>query len=107
MKKAFISIAILFALISIVFTVLPMGTLAIIPIAITLIFGFLGFRNSEGIPMHISRLALFAGGLMLLIVIGKEIFIKDEVVVDQQFEQKKAAGEKEDVKQLEELEGLE
>jgi EamA domain-containing membrane protein RarD len=107
MKKAFLAIAILFALISIVFTVLPMGTLAVVPIAITLIFGYLGFRKSEGIPMHISRLTLFAAGLMLLIVIGKEIFIKDDIVVDQQFEQKKADAKKEDVKQLEELEGLE
>ena len=107
MKKVFIVLGVLFALISVIFTVLPLGTLAIIPIVPALFFGFLGFRNSYGKQMYISRLAILVAGLMLVIVIGKELLIKDEVIADEQFEQTKADSEKETVKELEEIEGLE
>jgi phosphoglycerol transferase MdoB-like AlkP superfamily enzyme len=107
MRKVFIIIAVVFAIISIVFTFLPLGTLAIIPIIPTLLFGFLAFRGAEGKQWHAARLLLIIGGLTLLIVIGKEIFIKDEVIADKQFEAKKIESEKETKKELEELEGLE
>ncbi len=106
-KKIFTGLAVFFALISIVFTVLPLGTLAIIPIAPAIVFGFLAFRKSTGKVMHISRLALLVSALMLLIVIGKELFVTEEVAADKQFEQKKIDSEKQAKKELEELEGLE
>lgn len=107
MKKIYIGFALLFCLASIVFTVLPMGTIAFLPIALSIVFGFLALRNSDGRLLHASRLILFVSGSMLLIVVGKQIFIKDEIAADKQFEAKKAESEKETAKELEELEGLE
>jgi uncharacterized membrane protein YtjA (UPF0391 family) len=107
MKKVFIALAILFTILSVIFTVLPLGTLAIIPIIPALLFAFLGFRNAEGKPKQVSRVIMMIAGVLLLVVIGREIFVKDEIEVDTQFEQKKAASEKETAKELEELEGLE
>ena len=106
-RKIFIGIAVFFAVISIVSTILPLDTLAILPIIPTAFFAFLAFRKSEGKQWHASRLLLIISGLLLVVVIGKQLFIKDEVEVDRQFEQKKVQSEKEDLKQLEELEGLE
>jgi len=107
MKKLFLILALLFCLIAIVFTVLPTGTFALLPIVPALLFSFLTFRKSEGKMFHASRLILFVSAAMLLIVIAKEVLIQDEVVADKQFEQKKIESEKETVKELEELEGLE
>jgi hypothetical protein len=41
--------------------------------------------------------------ITFLVVIGKDVFVKDEVKVDQQFEQKKIESQKEDMKDLEGL----
>jgi hypothetical protein len=106
-RKIFIGIAVFFAVTSIVSTILPLDTLAILPIIATALFAFLAYRNSEGKEWHASRLLLIVSGLLLVIVIGKQLLIKDEVEVDKQFEQQKAQSEKEDLQQLEELEGLE
>lgn len=106
-RKIFIGIAVFFALLSIVFTILPLDTLAIVPIVPTAVFAFLAFRNSEGKQWHASRLLLVISGLLFLVVIGKHFLISDEVEIDQQFEQKKVQSEKETAKELEELEGLE
>ncbi len=106
-KKIFIGIAVFFALVSIVFTILPLDTLAILPIIPTAIFAFLAFRNSSGRQWHASRLLLIVSGLLFVVVIGKQLFATNEVETDRQFEQKKIQSEKETKKELEELEGLE
>jgi hypothetical protein len=106
-RKIFIGIAVFFAVISIVFTILPLDTLAFLPIITTALFAFLAFRKSKGKQWHASRLLLIISGLLLAIVIGKQIFIEDQVETDRQFEQKKVQSEKETTKELEELEELE
>ena len=106
-RKIFIGIAVFFALVSIVFTILPLDTLAILPIIPTALFAFLAFRNSEGRQWHASRLLLIISALLFIVVIGKHFLIKDEIEADAQFEQKKLQSEKETAKELEELEGLE
>ncbi|RZJ25966.1 MAG: hypothetical protein EOO48_13215 [Flavobacterium sp.] len=105
MKKVYLILALLFATVSIIFTVLPMGTLAFMPIIPAIAFAILAMRNSDGRILHGSRLILFVSASMLLIVIGKELFVKDEVVADKQFEQKKVESEKEATNELE-SEGL-
>jgi hypothetical protein len=106
-RKIFIGISVFFALISIVFTILPLDTLAILPIIPTAIFAYLAFRNADGKNWHASRLLLIISGLLFVIVVGKELLVKDEVETDHQFEQKKVQSERETTKELEELEGLE
>src|SRR5688572_11593740 len=99
-RKILIGIAIFFALISIVFTILPLDTLAILPIIPTALFAFLAFRKSEGKQWHASRLLLVVSGILLVVVIGKRIFINDDVETDRQFEQKKIQSERETAKEL-------
>lgn len=106
-RKIFIGIAVFFALVSIVFTILPLGTLAVIPIVPTMVFALLAFRGATGKQWHTARLLLIVSGLLFVIVIGKELLMEDKVETDRQFEQKKIESEKETAKELEELEGLE
>ena len=103
MKKSLIYFAVFFAVLGIVFAILPMGTIALLPIVIALIFSFLSFKFSAAKRKKISGIVLVVAALTLLVVVGKEIFIKDEVVLDKQFEQKKIESQQEDIKDLEGL----
>ena len=47
MRKLFIVLAIIFTIIGIAFTIFPMGTMAILPMGVALIFALLAFFKSE------------------------------------------------------------
>lgn len=104
MNRLFIILSVIFAVFGLAFTILPMGTLALIPIAVALIFAFVAvLRQREKLFPKILLLVIF---LNLLTVIGKEVFVKDVVEADQQFESVKQQSEQDAQKELEELENL-
>ena len=104
MRKLFIGLAILFAILGIVFAVLPMGTLALLPIGLALIFAFIAFIQSDINQKSLPKWILVVAGLTLIIVIGKVTLVEDEVAKDEQFEQKKVESKLEDLKDLEDIE---
>jgi hypothetical protein len=106
MRKLFLVIASIFTALSIVFAYLPLGTLALIPIGISILFGILALKKSDLKQQKVVKVILLFAILSLVFVIGKEIFTKDEVVVDKQFDTKKIESKKEAKKDLEELDGL-
>lgn len=104
MNRLFIILSVIFAVFGLAFTILPMGTLALIPVAVALIFAFVAvLRQREKLFPKILLLVIF---LNLLTVIGKEVFVKDVVEADQQFESVKQQSEQDAQKELEELENL-
>jgi hypothetical protein len=104
MTRLFIILSIIFAVFGLAFTILPMGTIALIPIALALIFAFIAIlRQREKLFPKILLLHIF---INLLTVIGKEVFVKDVVETDQQFESVKEQSEQEAQKELEDLENL-
>jgi len=107
MRYLLITLSAFFALLGIAFTILPMGTIALLPIVLSLILAFLAVKKSTDNQKKIPKLILYISALTLLVVIGKEVFIKDEVVVDQQFDQKKVESKENAKKELEELDDLE
>ena len=104
MRKLFIITASIFSVLGIAFTVLPLGTLALIPIGLALLLAFLAFKKSTENQQKFPKILLITAGLCLLVIIGKELFIKDEVAKDATFEKVKIENKKEDKKELEELE---
>lgn len=106
MRKVFIVLAVLFVLIGIVFVILPMGTMGVLPTGLALIFSGLAFYISEAGAKKFPKWLLIISALLLVIVIGKAM-MPDEVAPDTEFEQKKIESKTEDLKDLEELEGLE
>ena len=106
MRKLFLVLAIIFTALSIVFAYLPLGTLALIPIGIAILFGILALKKSDIKQQKVVKVILLFAILSLVFVVGKEIFTKDEVVIDKQFDTKKIESEKEAKKDLEELDGL-
>ena len=106
MRQLFLVITSIFTVLSVVFSFLPLGTLALVPIGIALLFGFLALKKSDLKQAKWVKVLLVVALLSLVFVVGKEIFMKDEVEVDQQFDTKKAESKKEAQKELDELEGL-
>jgi EamA domain-containing membrane protein RarD len=104
MTRLFIILSIVFAVFGIAFTILPMGTIALIPIALAFVFAFIAIlRQREKLFPKILFLLIFVN---LLTVIGKEVFVKDVVEADQQFESVKEQSEQEAQKELEDFENL-
>ena len=106
MRKLFLVLASIFTILSILFAFLPLGTLALIPIGIAILFGFLALKKSDLKQRKAIKVILLFAILSLVVVVGKEIFMKDEVEVDKQFDTKKSESKKEAKKDLEELDGL-
>jgi energy-coupling factor transporter transmembrane protein EcfT len=106
MRKLFLVLASIFTTLSILFAFLPLGTLALIPIGIAILFGFLALKKSDLKQQKAIKVILLFAILSLVVVVGKEIFMKDEVEVDKQFDTKKTESKKEAKKDLEELDDL-
>ena len=104
MRKTLLIVSIIFVVISIVFSILPLDTLALLPIGIALILIFLTFKKSD-VPQRKMVKILFAiTYICALFVLGKTYLIKDEVEKDQKFEQEKIETKQEAKKDLENLE---
>lgn len=101
MRKLFLITSIVFAVLGIVFTILPLGTIAFLPIIISLLSGFLTFYKSTIEQKKLPRIIILISAVTFLTVIGKAVLIKDKVVADKQFEIKKEESKKEDIKDLE------
>lgn len=104
MRKLFLVIASIFTVLGVVFTFLPLGTLALLPIGIGILFGFLALKKSDVKQAKWVKVFLVISVIALFFVVGKELFTKDEVEVDSQFEAKKLESKQEAQKELEDLE---
>jgi EamA domain-containing membrane protein RarD len=108
MRKLFITIASIFATLGLVFSFLPLGTIALIPILIALVFAFLALKKSTEITdKKVPKILLLVSIIAMAIVLGKEALLKDKVEVDNQFEKEVIKSENEAKQDLEDLESLE
>lgn len=107
MRKTFLILSYIFTALSIVFSALPLDTLAFVPIGLALLCLAITFVKSE-VKLRVWPKRLFMiTYLCAAVVLVKTFFFKDEVAVDQQFEQQKIETKQEAKQELEELEGLE
>ena len=103
MRKVLIVLAFIFAILGIVFAILPMGTLGVLPVGLSLVFAGLAFMKSDASNRNVPKWLLIVAGAILLVIIIRSL-IPDEVEKDVQFEQKKIESKQEDLKDLEGLE---
>ena len=104
MRQLFLVIASIFTFLSVVLAFLPLGTLALVPIGIALLFGFLALKKSDTKQAKWVKVLLVVSVLSLVFVVGKEFLTKDEVELDKQFDVKRLESKKEAQKELEDLE---
>ena len=103
MRKFFVILSVFFAVFGIIFAALPLGTIAFLPIGLTILFAFLILFVSEPDQKKLPKWILSIAVLTFLIVMGKVVFIQDKVETDKQFEQQKIESKKENQKDLEGL----
>jgi uncharacterized membrane protein len=103
MRKILIILTVIFVVLSILFTILPLGTIAFLPIGISFVLCFVTFQQSKLNQRVLPKILLVLSVLTFLVVIGKAVFVKDVIVKDQIFEQNKVEQKKEDIKDLEGL----
>jgi preprotein translocase subunit SecG len=103
MRKITIVLAFIFAILGIVFAILPMGTLGVLPVGLSLLFGGIAFAKSYASNRNVPKWLLIVAGITLVVILVRS-FIPDEVEQDAQFEQKKIESKQEDLKDLEGLE---
>lgn len=104
MRKLFLVLAIVFTVLAVIFSILPMDTLAFLPIGLALIFSLLLLKKSDISQKRFPNILLFIGVLSSVFVLGKTLLIKDEVEKDVQFEQQKQETKQEAKQELEDLE---
>ena len=103
MRKVLIVLAFLFAILGIVFAILPMGTLGVLPVGLSLIFGGLAYYKSEANDKAVPKWLLIVAAVTLVVIIGRAM-MPDEVAQDAESDQQQMETQKEDLKDLEELE---
>ncbi len=106
MRKLLIVLTIILAIIGIVFTILPMGTLAFIPVGSAILLSIIAIILSKENQKMLPKYLLLASFIVFLAVVAKDVFVKDKIVTDQQFDEKKVESKQEAKKELEELEDL-
>jgi EamA domain-containing membrane protein RarD len=107
MRKTFITISIIFIFFGLIFTILPLQKFGMIASILAVVFGVLAYHKSEihnsNLPKYLSMIAMatfFCASYFTF-------FTKAEVVaIDPQFEQEKVESQKQDQKDLQDLEGL-
>lgn len=104
MRKAYLILALFFTFLAMVFSYLPLDTIAFLPIGIAFLFSLLLLKKSIQSQKKIPKTLLFICGIITLFVVGKTVFVKDEIVEDTKFEKEKVAIKKEAQKELEEIE---
>ena len=104
MRKLFIILAAVFAVLGLVFAILPMGSIAFLPIIVAIVLALVAMWKSNDNQKKIPKWILVIALAILVLVTVKVVFVKDKVVVDQQFIQENVDS-KEEAQQ--ELEGLE
>ena len=104
MRKALLILSFVFVILSIVFSILPFDTLALLPIGVALILIFITFKKSDVNQRKLVKWLFAITYICAIFVLGKTYLIKDEVETDQQFEQQKIETKQEAKKELEDLE---
>ncbi|WP_299220432.1 hypothetical protein [uncultured Aquimarina sp.] len=106
MRIVLISIAAIAAFLGIIMAILPFGTIGILPGIVALISGFGAYFISKKQlkPQKLSLLFLTIGVLVIVASGSKSLWVKDEVAVDEEFQQKEEQSKEEAIEELKEIE---
>jgi D-alanyl-lipoteichoic acid acyltransferase DltB (MBOAT superfamily) len=105
MKSLTIIIAIIGAIITLAFTVFPIGNLTIFPAIITFLCGFILFKlyKKENKATLIPKIIIFIAVLGAIISFSRTLLSTDNIALDENFEKRQEESNKNAVKDLEGL----
>ena len=104
MRKLLVVLTIIFTALAIIFSALPLDTIAFLPIGLAMVFCLLLHKKSALNQKKLPNILLFLCVVSSLFVLGKTLLVKDQVVKDTKFEKEKMETKKEAKKELEDLE---
>ena len=104
MRKLLVVLAIIFTVLAIIFSALPLDTIAFLPIGLAMIFCLLLLKKSAVNQKKLPNILLLLCVVSSLFVLGKSLLVKDQVVKDTKFEKEKMETKIEAKKELEDLE---
>jgi hypothetical protein len=102
MRKIALVFAFVFSALSVLFIVIPMGTIGLIPVVLALLSSGLAWIKSSATQKKVPLVLFLLAGAILLFIVARS-FIPDEVAPDKQFEQRKEINKKQDLEDLENL----
>ena len=102
MRKLFLILFIVFTVLGVIFTFLPLDTIALAPLFLALLFGVITYLKSDFMQRKTLNALLIIAFIATIIVVSKHFLSADEVTVDQNFEKTKIDSQKEAQKTLEE-----
>ncbi|MHB9056325.1 MAG: hypothetical protein ACYC2P_09290 [Paludibacteraceae bacterium] len=106
MRKVLIVLTIVFVALSVIFVILPMGSIALLPTGLAVLLSILAFLNSEKVQKKLPEWLGIISIALFVLALGKVIFIKDKVEVDQQFQQEQVQSSQDAQQELEGIEEL-
>jgi hypothetical protein len=104
MRKLLVVLAIILTALAIIFSALPLDTIAFLPIGLAIVFCLLLLKKSAVNQKKLPNILLLLCVVSSLFVLGKALLMKDQVVKDTKFEKEKMETKKEAKKELEDLE---
>lgn len=106
MRKFLIILTIFFLVFSLIFVILPMGTIALLPTGLALAGGILAFVKSEPALRKMPKWLMITAIALFVVALGKVIFVKNEAENDQVFLQEQIQSTEEAQQELEELDEI-
>jgi len=106
MRIVLISLAAIAAFLGIIMAILPFGTLGILPGILAIVTGFGAYYVSkkQQKPRKLSLLFLTIGILTTIGSGSKSLWVKDEIAVDTEFQEKEEQIKEEAIEELKEIE---
>lgn len=107
MRTFLIVIDIIAIITGIIFVILPMGTIAFLPVVFAIILAIIVYLTSRKKNKTVfPRILLALSVTIFFVVIAKDVLVKDKVVIEQGFIQEKMDSKSQAQKELENLEGM-
>lgn len=106
MRKFLIILTVFFLVFSLIFVILPMGTIALLPTGLALAGGILAFVKSEPALRKMPKWLMITAIALFVVALGKVIFVKNEAENDQVFLQEQIQSTEEAQQELEELDEM-
>ncbi|MFD0861673.1 hypothetical protein ACFQ1M_05610 [Sungkyunkwania multivorans] len=106
MRKFLVFLGVIAAVLTIILSFLPLGTITMLPALVTIIVGILAFMLSKSANKNLNapKFIIIAGLLASFVTISKVVFFENKVAKDEQFELREQESEQKAVEELEELE---
>ncbi len=104
MRIIFVILASVGILLGVLFVILPMGSIAIVPSVVAVLFAYLALNKSSDSHKNFPKILMVIASLLIVVGVSKHFFIKTEIAKDNSFEERVDDSQKEAIEELESLE---